>query len=254
MNTVLKTPPILLCANFAEQEAISLATSSGLGVEFQAFYDPNTTFDLDKYAEISKQLPISAIHAHFFDLIPGSIDPLIRKITLQRLNESYEHARAIGAKHIVYHNGFYPKAQFRDGWAERAIELWKTFLNGKDPDFYFYLENTLEEDPSIILEILEGINDPRVMMNLDTGHANAFSNLKAEEWVDEVGDLIGYVHLNNNDGIGDLHWPLGKGTTELDIVCSRLQALCPHALWSVENRNTPDLESSLEWLQDRGYC
>ena len=65
------------------------------------------------------------------------------------------------------------------------------------------------------LEWLEHVNHPNLFLLLDIGHCS-ISAEDAAGIVARAGARLGYVHFDDNDGIGDLHWPLltGKLTEE----------------------------------------
>ncbi len=62
---------------------------------------------------------------------------------------------------------------------------------------------------------LRGIGHPNLKMLLDVGHC-LISGEDPFATVMTCGDQVGYVHFDDNDGQGDLHWPLltGKLTEE----------------------------------------
>lgn len=60
------------------------------------------------------------------------------------------------------------------------------------------------------LDWLQQIDHPHLALLLDVGHC-LISNEDAAAVVRRAGERLGYVHLDDNDGIGDLHWPLFTG-------------------------------------------
>lgn len=60
------------------------------------------------------------------------------------------------------------------------------------------------------LDWLQQIGHPHLALLLDVGHC-LISNEDAAAAVRRAGAGLGYVHLDDNDGIGDLHWPLFSG-------------------------------------------
>lgn len=65
------------------------------------------------------------------------------------------------------------------------------------------------------LTFIREINHPNLYLLLDSGHLQ-MSEEDFRETVLDAGDKLGYVHLDDNDGKGDLHWSLCDGvlTTE----------------------------------------
>jgi sugar phosphate isomerase/epimerase len=60
------------------------------------------------------------------------------------------------------------------------------------------------------LDWLERIGHSRLGLLLDVGHC-LLSGEDAAEVVRRAGERLAYVHLDDNDGRGDLHWPLLSG-------------------------------------------
>lgn len=63
---------------------------------------------------------------------------------------------------------------------------------------------------AMTLDWLEQLGHPRLGLLLDVGHC-LISGEDAAAAVRRAGERLGYVHLDDNDGIGDLHWALFTG-------------------------------------------
>jgi sugar phosphate isomerase/epimerase len=61
-----------------------------------------------------------------------------------------------------------------------------------------------------MLAWLGELGHPSLGLLLDVGHC-LISNESAADLARAAGDRLGYVHLDDNDGAGDLHWPLLTG-------------------------------------------
>src|SRR5262249_62270181 len=59
---------------------------------------------------------------------------------------------------------------------------------------------------------------------LDVGHGLISAEARSQAVV-EAGDLLGYVHLDDNDSVGDLHWPLLTGRLTSDTLEAVLMVL-----------------------------
>jgi sugar phosphate isomerase/epimerase len=59
---------------------------------------------------------------------------------------------------------------------------------------------------------------------LDVGHC-LNSGEAAAAVVRRAGDRLGYVHLDDNDGAGDLHWPLLTGRLTSQQLADTMTAL-----------------------------
>ena len=63
------------------------------------------------------------------------------------------------------------------------------------------------------LEYLSRLNHPNLYLLLDTGHLQ-MSKEDPAAVIAAAGDRLGYVHLDDNDGEADLHWPLLDGRAD----------------------------------------
>lgn len=63
-----------------------------------------------------------------------------------------------------------------------------------------------------IEEAMTRVDDPRLRLCLDVGHANSnASNVPVSEWIDCCAPYLSHVHLHNNEGD-----PEGDGRGALD--------------------------------------
>lgn len=64
----------------------------------------------------------------------------------------------------------------------------------------------------MLVQIAEQVNDPRLGLCLDVGHANtSVSRTPPMEWIGPMAPWLKHVHLHNNKGDWDLHDPAGTG-------------------------------------------
>jgi sugar phosphate isomerase/epimerase len=63
-------------------------------------------------------------------------------------------------------------------------------------------------------------------MNLDFGHS-LISGGGPAGYVEAIGKLIRHSHLHDNDGVYDVHLPLGQGVLALEPALPHLVALNP---------------------------
>ncbi len=78
-----------------------------------------------------------------------------------------------------------------------------------------------------VLEWLRRTAHPNLALLLDVGHC-LLSGEDPAAVARAAGDRLGYVHLDDNDGAGDLHWPLLTGRltpTHLSDLAAALREL-----------------------------
>ena len=89
---------------------------------------------------------------------------------------------------------------------------------------------------------IDSVNDARLKVCLDIGHAHANSNMSVEDWITSLGERIGYLHLHNNHGkvqgrpsyMNDEHLGLADGTMDIVNILNLLEKNCPEAIWNIE--------------------
>ena len=247
---------LLLCDASQPRKVAPLCRETGLGVEIQSFSNPEYALEyldaLDYHKKIYAGVSPRALHGPFGDLSPGSCDRLIRKVTKERFEFAYQYASLLGVEHVVLHHGYIPNTNTYKGWLNRSVEFWNEFFLDKDPDITFYLENLLEHDPQLLAEVLREADHPNLRACLDVGHVFCHSRHSVQHWIEELGELIGYVHFHDNRGDQDAHLSLGKGRLPLDQICYTLERLAPDAIWALEV-GPDNLGDSLFWLESHGY-
>jgi sugar phosphate isomerase/epimerase len=74
------------------------------------------------------------------------------------------------------------------------------------------IENTSEKTPDILLEIIKKVDSDKLKLCIDTGHVNHKTDMSVEEWIEDEGDSLYYMHLHNNWKVLDDHNSLLNGT------------------------------------------
>ena len=258
---------IRLCDDCEKEYIHDLCIKNNLGIEIQGFYNPVMidtveSFELvEQYNELFKDFKFGkSLHAPFWDLNLGSKNKDVRDATMKAYNYAYDVAKRLGCTEIVVHNGFVPNTSFYEGWTKNAVSFWNEFFSDKDDSITMMIENQCEEDSTILQMEIDALNDPRLKICLDIGHAHANSNMSVEEWITSLGSRIGYLHLHDNHGkvVGrpsfknDEHLGLGEGTINLEKVLELLEENCPDAIWNIECKLS-SIEESIEVLKKLGY-
>ena len=240
---------IRLCDDTEVKRISELCKDCGLGIEIQGFYNPilMDTKEAEDLLKTHREILANfkggkSLHAPFWDLNLGSKNALVRDATMKTYNYAYRIAKELGCSEIVVHNGFTPNTSFYNGWVKNAVSFWQEFFKDKDDSIVMMIENQCEEDSEVIKMEIDALNDPRLKVCLDIGHAHANSNMKVEDWIISLKDRIGYLHLHDNHGkvegrpsyLNDEHLGLGMGNIDLNRVFTLLQEHAPEAIWSIE--------------------
>lgn len=237
----------------AEEEMRGLLAQTRAGFESILFSvaDNLDDFDATLARERGRQErlghPPLSLHGPFLDLNPMAFDSYVRKATMTRFNQAYEAAVALGADRVVFHSCMIPSVYFLQGWAERMVEFWLEFFEGK-AGVQVCMENVLDREAAPLAEVVREVARPDFGVCLDVGHAHCYSELSLDAWMDAFGGVVSHVHLHDNDGSRDQHRGLGRGTIDWGHVIARLSAENPTATWTVECANAAEaLESWRCW-------
>ena len=188
---------IRLCDDAEVLSVLNLCKNNGLGIEVQGFYNPNLIDTREseelllQYKKVLQDFKYGrSLHAPFWDLNLGTKNPMVKEATMKAFNYAYKVAKELGCTEIVVHNGFVPNTSFYEGWARNAVAFWNEFFSDKDNSITMMVENQCEEDSTVLKMEIDAVNDPRLKVCLDIGHAHANSNMSVEEW----DSTYGYVY------------------------------------------------------------
>ena len=190
------------------------------------------------------------MHGPFTEIVPGSIDHRMRDAGLVRLNEAYKACQELGVKRMVVHSGYMPPL-YQKGWhLDRSVEFWKRFMEDKPEDFTIYIENVLDDEPFMMKELAERINDKRVKLCLDIGHANwsGTDEIPVKNWIKELGPYLGHFHFHNNFETHDDHNAIHNGTMDMNEILEAVYTYCDENITiTIESH---DCRESAKWLKE----
>ena len=239
----------LIYLSTTASDAGDVARKYGLGIEIAEFCTPWNLDDSFAETDETVRKAVEGVdsrvfHAPFSELFPCAIDPKARELAAFRYRQAIRIAKEYGAEKVIIHGGYNPWLYYPIWYTEQSVVFWKEFLQ-EDPGVQLVLENVLETEPELLLEILDGVNDPRLGMCLDIGHANAYSKVILTDWVDRCAKHIRHVHIHNNDSTKDAHQPLFDGTIPMKELLDHIQTACPGATMTME---LYEAEPSVRWL------
>ena len=232
-------------------DAVQTAREFGLGVELAQFClaenMDKTPPDVQASFDAALEVPRRVFHAPFAELCPAAIDPLVREVAKRRFLQAAALAKRYGAEKMVVHSGFIPLVYYPEWFAPQSAAFWREFLNDVD-GLTLCVENVMETSPDALRQVAEQVNDPRLRICFDVGHAFCQSGELAP-WLDALAPYSSHVHLHNNHGTFDEHLGLPDGTLDMATVIRQLEALAPQATYTLEVRSA---RASVEWLLKEG--
>ena len=232
-------------------DAAPLAREYGCGLEIAEFC---TAWNMDeKFSSVDgvvkKKLDgisQSTLHAPYNELFPCAIDKKARALAAERYRHAAVLAKRYGSTKLVIHGGYNPWIYYPVWYVEQSVLFWKEFLK-EDPGVEIVLENVLETEPQWLLDIVKGVDDPRLKLCLDVGHVNAYSKIPVTDWVESWAPYLSHFHIHNNDTSRDQHNPLNEGTIDMKELLEYIDRLCPDATIALELMKA---RSSVQWLME----
>ncbi|GGR07184.1 sugar phosphate isomerase/epimerase family protein [Deinococcus ruber] len=234
MGLAVTLPELEQCADWLKEGARD--------VELQDICELPELLDGDWRTQARKSLRLLdghtgrvGVHAPFWNLSVVAIDPAIRKVVQSRYLLGLDYAEEVGGTHLVIHSPFFyfghsmvvhqdtlPQelAIAHDTLApvlERAATLNCTLV----------IENILDVNPLPLRTLVASFGSPHVRMSIDVGHAHIQVGRgapPAAHWLHAAGELLGHVHLQDNDGASDAHLAPGGGTVHWESVLRELRA------------------------------
>ncbi len=232
--------------------AADLARQHGFGLEIAEYC---TAYNMDEFFEETDRIvqnklessPHRILHAPFNELFPCAIDPLSRKLAKYRYHQAIKLAQRYKAHKIVIHGGYNPRIYYPIWYVEQSIVFWKEFMEEVPADLEICLENVLEEEPSMLLDIVSAVAHPQLKLCLDVGHVNAYSAISTEAWLTAWAPYLSHFHIHNNDSSWDSHSALPCGTIPMKEFLLHADSLCPTATYTLELTEAAD---SILWLME----
>jgi sugar phosphate isomerase/epimerase len=179
-----------------------------------------------------------AIHGPFIGMEYGHIDHLIQAAVNRRLDMTFAVASKLRARRVILHSGYTPLVdlfQLQDSWLPINVAFWRREIRRwADAGIEIALENDIDKTPDMLVRVVDAVSDPFLGLCLDIGHLNVYSALNAVEWVRRCAHRLVHIHLHDNDGSADSHWPLGRGTIDFEPFYATLRAQAPGATLAVE--------------------
>lgn len=242
-------------------ESLRLAFEYGVGLEYNDFFAPELLEDERKQQEVvatyqGKRLPVyCTLHGAFYDVIPFSPDIRIREVAKLRICQSMEIAKQLGAKAVVFHTSYNPSLNsegYVKQWLDTNEKFWSEVLS-KYPETAVYLENTFEQTPDVLERLSEQLcKFENYGVCLDFAHA-CLTKTAPEEWAKRLGRFVKHIHINDNDGISDLHQAWGDGTLDRACFYRCYETYLQDATVLVETSKKEDTIRSLRKLKEEGF-
>lgn len=249
---------LIIPDRFRMDESLRLAREYALGFEYNDFYlnlDDNAAIE-ENIALFRRNLPPErcTLHGAFFDVVVGSADAQIRAISRQRIAQSIEICKLLGAHAVVFHTNtianFYSRA-YQESWLNENTAFYADMLS-EYRETGIFIENMFDDSPELLARLSERLSvHPNYGVCLDFTHAS-LSQTGISRWVERLSPYTRHVHINDCDGREDNHLPLGRGVLDIPAFYSLLERYQVDASILIEVKGVENQRESLDYLRVRG--
>lgn len=200
-----------------------------------------------------------SVHAPFIYDDLAHPHPKIREVYKSQAKEAIDFAHELGSTLVVVHPGhmvleyllpdeeaFMALRLPKERYLENSIHSLKELAAyAKSKGVNLSVENLqgIGRDHGDIGKLLDEVQG--LSLTLDVGHANLTRNLRM--YLESFSGRIISLHLHDNDGARDLHWPLGKGEIDFHWLMSNLHD--PDRRLILELYSEDDLRRSFAYLK-----
>lgn len=168
------------------------------------------------YKALKRDRSRDTMHGAFLDITIHSEDPDIRRISRQRIYQCMDIADRLGIRGVIFHTNTIPNFRSRpylDNWLRLNEEFYRE-LTSKYPYIEVLIENMFDESPEDLAALAEHMKDvDNFGVCFDYAHANIFGrSISLEAWTKALMPYTRHIHVNDNDGLTDLHAAVGQGS------------------------------------------
>ncbi len=222
-----------------------------IGLEGLCLYEETE----DNFRQIAKALQDNGLsctlHAPFFDLAPGALDPEILEVSRNKLRKAFSLIDIFQPQSVVCHLNYEENKQGykKNEWKTAALGTWQELSEkAAKHGCTLMLENTYESTPDAHESILTGLASDTTRFCLDVGHLMSFAKTPWQDWLPRLSPWLGQLHLHDNNGENDEHLGLGLGSFDFQGLFQFLSVNNLHPLVTLEPHSEKDLQQALEYL------
>lgn len=195
----------------------------------------------------------NSVHAPMNGADLASAHPEGRRQTIKLLADTLEYCRAIECQMMVVHpNRSESLPVGREAMKKNAIAALKELISkAEDLGVKIALENMIEEADGRfgsrvvdLRKIIESVQSSSIGICFDTGHTNLLRGrlVTQEMEIAQAGEYLWTLHVHDNDGKEDRHWPPGEGNVNWRETIESLRKVKYRGVFTMEiqERGNPD--------------
>jgi len=193
------------------------------------------------------------VHAPFVDINIASLNPVLRRVMLKRLEKSIACSHKLQCRQWVFHSGwktgvseFYPNFD----WQLNLRSARTLLAVARKYDMDISIENTAEPFPFLVKKMQDfalfySELGSDIGLTLDIAHAH--TSRQALEFIEKFSDKIVHVHVSDNEGKYDSHRGIGHGNIDWNAIADALKRIRYRGIVMLESID--HVEESLQTLR-----
>ena len=162
----------------------------------------------------------------YIDLNPGTAEIEIKQVVTKKVQQSIDFAKLVKSDEIIFLSTFLPMINldfYDNAHISNSISFWKDIMLINE-GIRISLCNTFEYEPSVLLEIVRGVDCNEFGLSFDVGHAFAYGKITLKEFFQSIESYCKTIYLHSNRKNNDEHLDIFEGDL---LESSQFQELIP---------------------------
>ena len=151
-------------------------------------------------------------------------DPNLRQRAIDHVAAAIQHGADIGAEMVYVIPGADAASDALDRYRRSIAKLAEAAAEREMKLAIEHFPGTALPTAGDTLEFIHQVDHNYLYLLYDSGHIQ-MTGEDPQAVIEHAGDKLGYVHLDDNDGISDLHWSLFDGVMSDEALVATLRAL-----------------------------
>ncbi len=198
----------------------------------------------------------NSVHAPINGVDLSAQSSHIKNRSIDLLVKTLEYCRAIECPIMVVHPNHSDSLPLgREVMKRNSIEaIGKVVEKAEDLGVKVAVENMIDKEGgrfgsrvSELREIIKSVGSSHLGICFDTGHTNLLtsSNISIQDEIVQAGEYLWTLHVHDNDGEADRHWPPGMGSIDWSQVIGSLGKIGYKGVFMMEiqERGDPDAQA-----------
>lgn len=191
-----------------------------------------------------------SVHAPSIDLNLSSFNNGIRNESIRQIKKSIEICAGL-VEHITIHTNYYPGMRKLGSFERIIVGLNEIADEAENQDVCISIENVHERSIDQLFDYMMLVDNDSFKLTIDIAHSVAYGGFKPQYAIMVLSKYINNIHLSDNDGVNDLHLPLGTGKIYFNNILKQLVHMDYKKGLIIEAKSMQDAITSKNYLEKK---